>query len=369
MTTDAVGGVWTFATSLARALGAGGLQVLLVTLGPRPAAAQHRMIAGFSGVSLFETDLALEWQDPAGADVSRARLVLDKIVDRFGPDVVHLNGFREAAFSWKAPTVLVAHSCVNSWAAGCGETEHFRAADWNVYTSNVRAGLQKADVWVAPTCAFRDQLARQYQLTVKGRVIWNGVDDSGDRSGTKEPVILAAGRVWDKAKNLSVLSSIARQFDWPIRIAGPSHIERGTSFSSGPACEFLGELPRQALLRQMNAASIFVSPAFYEPFGLTVLEAANARCALVLSEILTFRELWDGAALFFDPRDTDALTECLHTLCSDNVQRIRLQHAAAERARRYSLRNTVDAYVALYESLLTIKLDRSSAPEHREMLA
>ncbi len=48
---------------------------------------------------------------------------------------------------------------------------------------------------------------------------------------------------------------------------------------------------------------IFVSTSLYEPFGLAVLEAAQAGCPLVLSDIATFRELWDGAAIFFPPGD------------------------------------------------------------------
>ena len=60
MTTDTVGGVWTFAANLARQLGARGFEVLLVTLGPTPSAAQRAMVSGVPGVSLLETDLALE---------------------------------------------------------------------------------------------------------------------------------------------------------------------------------------------------------------------------------------------------------------------------------------------------------------------
>jgi hypothetical protein len=80
------------------------------------------MISGYPGLSLMETDLQLEWQDPAGANVSHARAVLGEIAHRFAPDIVHLNGFREATFQWEVPTLVVAHSCVNSWAAACGET-------------------------------------------------------------------------------------------------------------------------------------------------------------------------------------------------------------------------------------------------------
>ncbi len=56
---------------------------------------------------------------------------------------------------------------------------------------------------------------------------------------------------------------------------------------------------------------IFASAALYEPFGLAVLEAAQAGCALVLSDIPTFRELWDGAALFVPADDAAAFAAAL----------------------------------------------------------
>jgi glycosyltransferase involved in cell wall biosynthesis len=308
------------------------------------------MVSACRGVSLIETDVQLEWQDPVGSGVNHAKAVLGAIANRFAPDMVHLNGFREATFDWKVPTIVVAHSCVNSWAAACGQTESFAAEEWSVYTSNVRAGLRKADAWVAPTYAFRDELARQYEAPANGHVIWNGVDAGGGSSEPKRPVILSAGRVWDKAKNLSAIASVASGLDWPVRIAGPSGVEGRGLRTVANGCEYLGDISHEALLREMKAASIFVSPAFYEPFGLSVLEAASAGCALLLSDIPTFRELWDGAAVFFDPADPEALRECLRSLCSDEVRRTRLQRVAAQRARRYPLRQTVEAYRSLYAS-------------------
>jgi glycosyltransferase involved in cell wall biosynthesis len=352
MTTDTVGGVWVFSANLARALGAANFRVLVVTLGPKPTATQRAMISECPGLSLMETDLALEWQDPAGSDLGHARAVLAEIADGFAPHLVHLNGFREATFDWKVPTVVVAHSCVNSWAAACGETEPFSGDEWKIYSAAVGAGLRNADAWVAPTAMFRDQLMEQYALRAKGHVIWNGVDGVGRSSEPKLPVILSAGRLWDKAKNVSAIVSVASRIDWPVRIAGPCGVEGSGFPSTADGCEFLGEMPHEALLAEMKMASIFVSPAIYEPFGLSVLEAASAGCALLLSDIPTFRELWDGAALFFDPREPAAIERCLRSLSKDELLRTRLQRAASERARRYPLRNTVNAYRSLYESLL-----------------
>jgi len=367
MTTDAVGGVWTFATNLSRELGSAGYEVLLVTLGPRPSAAQREMISGAAAVSLAETDLALEWQDPAGTDLAHARSVLEEIAEQFVPEIVHLNSFREASFGWKVPLIVAAHSCVNSWAEACGEGEAFASDEWTIYTANVRAGLRQADVWVAPTSAFHDQLARLYQLDAAGHVIRNGAPGAADRSRPKQPVVLSAGRVWDKAKNLTALASTASALDWPVRIAGGSRIGSEPERFGGGI--FIGELSHRELLGEFEKASLFVSPALYEPFGLSVLEAAGAGCALVLSDIPTFRELWDGAANFFDPNDRDAMLGCLRSLISDKVLRTRLQHAAADRAGKYRLSSTVDAYRSLYRELLIAGSAGQLAAESEEMVA
>jgi glycosyltransferase involved in cell wall biosynthesis len=369
MTADAVGGVWVFAANLARALGAAGHQVILVTLGPHPTDAQRGAVAGYPGVFLIETDLQLEWQDPAGSDLSRARAVLGDIADGWGPDLVHLNGFREATFDWKVPTIVTAHSCVNSWASACGECESFAGDEWRVYSANVQASLHNTDAWVAPTRAFRDVLARRYKPPTKGYAVWNGVDGAGCIQLRKRPVILGAGRVWDRAKNLCALSSIASDIDWPIRIAGSFGLDGEETLAATEGCDFLGEISHEELLREMASASIFVSPALYEPFGLSVLEAARAGCALLLADIPSFRELWDGAAVFFDPRDAEALRRALRSLCGDELQRTGLQRAGMARARRYPLHRTVGRYRTIYQSVLATQPLRPGSTQAAEMSA
>jgi glycosyltransferase involved in cell wall biosynthesis len=367
MTTDAVGGVWTFSVTLARALGVAGFEVHLVSIGPRPTDAQRAMLTGHGGVSLSETDLLLEWQDPAGADLRRAGPVFGAIADRFAPDLIHFNGFREATLDRRVPAIVVAHSCVNSWASACGELSAFGGSEWRAYTSNVRDGIRSADAWIAPTSSFRDFIAQHYNVPGMGFAIWNGVDVAAFGFESKRPVILSAGRAWDKAKNLSVLSSIAAKVDWPIRIAGSFRMNQSSSAVSIDGCDCVGEISHDELLREMEAASIFVSPALYEPFGLSVLEAARAGCALLLSDIPTFRELWEGAAMFFDPGDPKELKQSLRALCCDEAQRACLQRAAINRARRYSLQKTATRYRAIYESLLMtdgrrLALEREGGP-------
>jgi glycosyltransferase involved in cell wall biosynthesis len=180
-------------------------------------------------------------------------------------------------------------------------------------------------------------------------VIHNGVGRI-DAPTWKRNLVLSAGRLWDEAKNVTALAPVSQSFDWPIRLAGASQSDRNRA-DLGGRLELLGELPRPALLEQMRQSAVFVAPARYEPFGLSVLEAAACGCALVLSDIGTFRELWDGAALFVDPDDSDDIARTLATLRADPALRTRLQAAARRRADRYSAVAMQARYRELYREL------------------
>jgi glycosyltransferase involved in cell wall biosynthesis len=101
----------------------------------------------------------------------------------------------------------------------------------------------------------------------------------------------------------------------------------------------------------MGRASIFALPARSAPFGLSVLEAALAGCALVLGDIPSLREVWEGAAVFVPPDDTDMLARALSLLVSKPVLRNRMSTLARTRAVEFSPERMVDAYLAVYASL------------------
>jgi glycosyltransferase involved in cell wall biosynthesis len=362
MTTDAVGGVWTYATMLASALAAMETEVHLVTMGPPPRGEKRAMLRD-RRVRLIESALALEWQDPAGEDFGSARRFLENLEEAIEPDIVHLNSFREANFDWLAPVIVVAHSCCNSWGLACNDTAWLSEPRWQHYAGAVSSGLNRANAWVSPSQAHHDAVCDLYRPNSPGTVIWNGVSPAASSTNQKSRFILAAGRMWDSAKNLVTLARASAGLDWPVLVAGPTADPAATR-----ELTLLGDLSHSALLSRMQHAAIFVSPALYEPFGLSVLEAASAGCALVLSDIPTFRELWNEAALFVDPNDDRALHDALATLCRDDGKRRRLQLAAQERSLRYSLTRTVNAYRALYQRLQTLH-PRSVPVQPREVHA
>ncbi|WP_448324261.1 glycosyltransferase, partial [Streptomyces sp. DSM 41493] len=111
----------------------------------------------------------------------------------------------------------------------------------------------------------------------------------------KEEIVLAAGRWWDEGKNGAVLDQSASLCRALVLMAGPTEGPAGQHFAIRNAVR-LGELPHQEVTALMAKAAIVASPSLYEPFGLAALEGARAGAALVLADIPTYRELWNGAA-------------------------------------------------------------------------
>lgn len=331
MTTDAVGGVWQYSVDLASQLSARGAQVLLATMGPRPTEAQKQLVAGVPGVVLCESDYKLEWMQQPWSDVAAAGRWLSDLAAEFQPDVVHLNGYAHAALLWNAPTLVVAHSCVYSWWHAVHRAAPPRN-EWAEYHRRVSAGLQNANAIVAPSTSMAEALNAHYSVRAGlVQVIHNFSEWPGYDGTAKEAFYLTAGRTWDLAKNVKLLQDISARLPWPVEIAAA--------------------LPHQTVLAQMRRASIYVHPALYEPFGLAVLEAARAQCCLVLADIPSLRELWDGAALFVDPRDPERWVQALTALATNDNARDSLAHLARLQATRYSSAAAMQKYCALYNSI------------------
>ena len=167
----------------------------------------------------------------------------------------------------------------------------------------------------------------------------------------KQPFILAVGRLWDEAKNIVMLDKVAPSLSWPIYVAGEErHPVRGRVHYQ--SVKPLGRLSPPTLASWLSQAAIYALPARYEPFGLSVLEAGLAGCALVLGDIPSLREIWDGAALFIPPEDADTLGRTLQTLSQDRSQLAWLATRARTRALQYTPERMLTGYLAAYEELL-----------------
>ena len=355
MTTDAVGGVWNLSLDLATGLRAHHIDVVLAVLGPAPTTGQ-RNLAARRGTRLQQAPSSLEWMSEPWKEIEAAGRWLMRLEDELGCDLVHLNGYSYARLPFRAPKLAVVQSCVLSWwRAVRGDPP---PPEWHKYHGQMTAGLTAAHHVVAPSAWMASELRRIYAPPTDVSVIHNGRSSRRFAPAPKRAFILAAGRLGDEAKNLQALSRVSGALPWPVLIAGPLSMSGhdGAGRDQAPAdyggVQLMGAVNQAELARLYAAAPIYAHPARYEPFGVSVLEAALSGCALVLGDIPSLRELWNGAALFVDPSDDAALARALTGLANRPHERSFLAQEARLRARVYSRDRMVGAYARLYARML-----------------
>ena len=353
MTCDCVGGVWSYAMTLCRALAAHDVSVTLAVTGGEMGGDQREQAAALGNVELHHKPFKCEWMQPPMADVAAAGGWLEALAEASSADLVHLNDYAHGGRDFGGRRrVVVAHSDVDSWHCHTlGATPD--PAIWGDYARGVRAGLAGSHVVVAPTRAVIDDLRRHFGEGWTGVWIDNAVEPLHEEpGGPREPFVLCAGRVWDQAKNVRTLAEAAAGLPWPVEVAGdPSGPDGGTADFEN--VQMLGPLPHGELMRLMERAAVYALPAKYEPFGLSAVEAGLRGCALVLGDIPSLREVWGDAAIFVSTDDADALRATLRRLIDDPGERARLSDAARGRAARYTPEAQARAYVDLYRDLIT----------------
>jgi glycogen synthase len=349
MTADTVGGVWTYSLELARGLCERGVEVALATMGAPINDLQRDKAERIPGLRVFEGHFKLEWMEDPWRDVEKAADWLLNLESRICPDLVHLNNFVHGSLPWNAPTVVVGHSCVLSWWQAVKREPAPEA--WDRYREEVAAGLGAAGLVIAPSAAMLASLAEHYGPLPESRVIPNGRDARLFRPTSKEDMIFSAGRLWDEAKNLEALERAAPHLPWPVFVAGESQHPDGGEIRPHNT-RLLGRLSQRALAAWLGRSSLYALPARYEPFGLSVLEAALAGCALVLGDIPSLREIWRNRAVFVPPDDPEALERALVGLIQEPDRRQSLAAGAHKRALEYTPERMVEGYLQAYAHVL-----------------
>ena len=349
LTADAVGGVWTYALDLARGLVPYGTRVTLAVLGPAPTPAQRAAAARIPGLALVETGLPLDWVTDDPDDVERAGVALGRLARAHDVDLVQVNSAPLAATGdFGAPLVVACHSCVATWWHTVrGDAPAPDVVRWR--TAYAAAALARADLAIAPTHAFAAATQRTYGLPQAPVVVHNGrsIALGPLATGALPRAVFTAGRLWDDAKNVATLDRVAARLAEPVVAAGPLAGPQGHPVRF-ERLHCTGALCADDVALRLARRPVFVSLARYEPFGLAVLEAAQAGCPLVLADIPTFRELWDGAALFVSPDDDTAAAAALQALLADEGLRRHLGTRARARARRYTLAGMVRGTLAAW---------------------
>jgi phosphatidylinositol alpha-mannosyltransferase len=191
--------------------------------------------------------------------------------------------------------------------------------------------------------------ARPLEFTGRVRIIPNGVDVAeygGDGKRSKSVVFLGRD---DKRKGLSVLLEA-----WPLvteRDAAASLTIVGAPPPSDPipGVEFTGRVGEDEKRRLLGSAAIFCAPNLGgESFGIVVVEAMAASCAVVASGLPAFVHVAGDTAVYVAPGDPAGLAAAIGDLVADPDRATGLGRKAHERVWRFDGAAVAAAYLDAY---------------------
>jgi len=358
VTADTVGGVWTYTRELVSGLVSKGFEVVLVSFGNIPSAEQTQWMQGLPGLDFRPTAFKLEWMQDCEEDLRASAEYLEAVADETRPDLLHLSQFYYGGLKCDAPRVVVAHSDVVSWWVAVHGCEPPDSAWIRSYRRIVQHGITSATAVVAPSHWMLNQIGRYYAQPTQASVIYNGRTPSlFCSSQTKDKLITTVGRLWDAGKNAALL--LKEKMPWPVCVVGPDKQPGAEADSLGQhksrlGVQFVSEQNEEQLSELLSRTAIYAAVSRYEPFGLAPVEAALSGCAIVASDIESFREIWGNAAVFFRNHDPAGLRDAVTRLAEDPVFRQICSRRAYDHARRwFTAERMVQQYVTLYTKLIS----------------
>jgi glycogen(starch) synthase len=355
ITSDTVGGVWTYTQELVTGLARAGHRVTLVSFGKLPAPHQTAWMQTLPALDYRPTEYRLEWMEVAERDIDESRRYLELLVEEVQPDVLHLSQYCYGDIAVDVPKVVVAHSDVVSWWVAVHGTEPDETPWIRRYRQHVTNGLRGADVVVAPSQWMLDSVATHYLQPPHGAVIHNGRTPAlFDPEMPKEDLVLSVGRIWDAAKQVQLL--LTGPQNARVCIVGweqePGRQGTDVLLSGRENVELLGPKSQLELRDLYSRAAVYAATSRYEPFGLSPLEAAFSRCALVMNDNPVFHELWGDAAIYFRKNDPDDLAGAIKGLRRDPGLRQHYGTCAYERAcTKFNASRMVQEYEEIYQDV------------------
>jgi glycosyltransferase involved in cell wall biosynthesis len=240
--------------------------------------------------------------------------------------------------------------------------ECFPAPLLNYLNHAVPPSVARADLILADAASTQRDLADAYRVPLdKIKVLYSGVDarfrpDVSDESRVRvraitrgRPYLLSVSTIQPRKNYTRLIQAFAKIVNYQLSIVNLQLViagSRGWMFDEVfQTVERLGlndrvlfpdYVPDDDLPALYAGAMLFVYPSLYEGFGLPVAEAMACGAPVVSSNASSLPEVAGDAALYFDPRNVDAITDALRRALTDDALRADLRLRGLAQAKRFS---------------------------------
>jgi glycosyltransferase involved in cell wall biosynthesis len=134
----------------------------------------------------------------------------------------------------------------------------------------------------------------------------------------------------------------------------------------GAQVKFLGRRERQRLRLFYNAADVFVTTPWYEPFGITPLEAMACARPVIGADVggIRYSVAHQQTGLLVPPKDPVALAHCLAALKRDPQLARRMGAAGLQRAQdMFTWRSVAESLALVYARVAGVELTEQADAE------
>lgn len=224
-----------------------------------------------------------------------------------------------------------------------------------LYSANHRAQrwlLGQCDAVIAISESVRDALEPHVDAS-KLHVVHHGVDPFYFATEPeRDPPYVLHVSLASKRKQPEAIRHVAKPLDHRFVVAGSGWDELIPDTAAYANVETPGFVPEDELVELYARAAVFYFPTLHEGFGLPVLEAMAARCAVVSSDVYSIPEVTGDTAVLCDPADVGAHLEAIRGLLDDADERDRLAGAARDRARAFTWERAAEKTEEVYRGVI-----------------
>jgi phosphatidylinositol alpha-mannosyltransferase len=213
-------------------------------------------------------------------------------------------------------------------------------------------------------CAVSEDARRLAATSLGGEytMVFNGVEidhfATAEPWPTDGPTILFVGR-HEPRKGLEVLLDAFADLPPDVRLwigsDGPETQRLKARFAGDPRIEWLGRITDAEKAQRLRAADVFCAPSLRgESFGVVLLEAMAAGCAIVASELPGYANVARSGkdALLVPPGHSAKLTAALQRLLVERDTADRLVASGTERAAGFSMDRLAEIYLDIYRGIV-----------------
>lgn len=295
------------------------------------------------------------------------QIVFPKILNKYNLDLVHFPNFNVPIF-YKRPFVVTIHDVVHHKISGHKKTHilHFWA-----YKKVIEKAAEHARKIITVSEVAKKDIVDYLQVPPeKVEVIYEGssllpqeqshVDRVRQQFLLGRPYFLFVGTL-ERKKNIVAL---ARAFDlflekyklsMDLVFAGkvdshyPDIKYQALEIHHKDHLVFTDFVSEHDLACLYQGAHAFVSASLHEGFGLPGVEAMKFGLPLLVSNIEVFNEIYDNAALYFNPEKPEDIAEKMYLIAKDEQFHAQMQEKSWNRGQQFSWQKAAEQTLKVYE--------------------